>query len=476
MLRLGPLLLLLLLLAFVAAACPSYVTPPTDDDDSGEADDDDATDDDDGTDDDDDDDDGTDDDDDDATDDDDAASGLDAILAVLQDDTLPPSALDVVLFELGWNGGLPATDGSRWLFVTRWDEPDGGVSVSGDFDGWAPGTHPAAQTPSGAHWYAVVDGVTMNPGDRYRWHGAADDAFRDPPEATAYGFDAFGRFGYVRPPTDVAWRERFPDLDTEHLIPSRDLRALLPAGFTPGGAYRTLLLHDGQNVMHPDAAWGGWRVDEALAAPEYADVVLLAVDNAADRMDAYSHVPDTLDGDTMGGQAPAYLDMLRDSVLPFFRSHYKIEAAGDSLMIAGSSMGGLASLYIAMADDDLASCVGAMSPTLDWGVFDPAADGTQALASLWSGHGTTAVYLDSGGGEDSCEDLDGDGIFENTADNYCETAQMRDVLAGLGYAFEVDLWHWHEPGAPHNEAAWADRVPRMLESCSAGGWTASAGR
>ena len=54
------------------------------------------------------------------------------------------------------------------------------------------------------------------------------------------------------------------------------------------------------------------------------------------------------------------------------------------------------------------------------------------------------------------DDLDG-------SDNYCETLQMRDVLSAEGYTFDTDLWHWWEPGAEHNEVAWAARVGRPLE-------------
>ncbi|MCP4873517.1 MAG: hypothetical protein GY898_32930 [Proteobacteria bacterium] len=391
---------------------------------------------------------------------------------------MPIQAIDTVIREFGWTGGLPATDGSRWLFVTRWDDASGTVSVAGDFDDWTPGTHPATAAATGVHWYVLVDDAVIDAGDRYRWHTSEGDAYRDPPESTAYGYDAFGLFGYVSPPSGLAWRERFPDLDTEHLVPPRTLRALLPADFTAGGSYRTLLLHDGQNVMNPDAIWGGWQADVALAAPEFADVVLLAVDNAADRLDAYTHTTDVADFVTYGGQAAGYHGMLTEAVLPFFRDRYGLAAEGDSLMIAGSSLGGLLSLWIGMTDDSLAGCVGAMSPSLFWGASDPSLDGSQALANLWSAHGTTAVYLDSGGDAVTCSDDDGDGIHEDTADfdNYCETAQMRDVLAGLGYAFDVDLWHWHEPGAEHNEAAWAARLPRMLQACSDGGWTAAAAR
>ena len=41
-------------------------------------------------------------------------------------------------------------------------------------------------------------------------------------------------------------------------------------------------------------------------------------------------------------------------------------------------------------------------------------------------------------------------------------ATMGRVLADAGYRWSKDLWHWHEPDAPHSERAWADRVFRPL--------------
>ena len=82
-----------------------------------------------------------------------------------------------------------------------------------------------------------------------------------------------------------------------------------------------------------------------------------------------------------------------------------------------------------------------------------------------AGHQDIAIYLDSGG-NGGCYDSDGDGTDDDdptASDNYCETIQLRDTLAAAGYRYDSDLWHWWEPGAPHNEAAWADRVHRPLE-------------
>jgi hypothetical protein len=461
-----PLLPLLALL--MLTACPT----PVDDDDTLPTDDDDATV-----------------DDDDATGDDDDATdpleGIDEVVARLEAATTAADA-DAVMHELAWSGGLPYAEGLRLLFVTRWDDGYDGVSLVSDLNGWEPGIWPASRSAAGSHYWVVVDkGATRVPygGATYKWH-APDDVWRAPPEATAYDYDEFGERGYVAPPPDVPWLERFPDFIGATLENPRTWRARLPAGFVPASpaaaSMRTLLMHDGQNLFDPEAFWGGWQVGAALDDNGWDDVVVLAVDSGADRLDVYSHVSDDIhgDGEFIGGRADDYLAQLRDETLPFFRSRYGIVGDGDSLMVAGSSMGGLISLYMAMTQDGQQACIAAMSSTLGWGAFAASAPGDQALARLWPSswaHGTTAIYLDSGGAEGGgCVDVDGDGIVEDSedSDNYCVGVQMRDVLEGLGYTFEQDLWHWHEPFAAHNEAAWAARLPLALEVCDASGWVA----
>ena len=309
-------------------------------------------------------------------------------------------------------------------------------------------------------------------GAKYKWHGAPD-TFRAPPEATAYGYDDFGQFGYVAPPSAERYRERFPDLRSAHLEAPRTLRALLPAGFEHGDRARTLLMHDGQNVFHPDAIFGGWHVDEAISGPEYSDVVVLAIDNASDRFDAYTHVADDIgSGPLVGGRADAYGRLLFEEALPFFRMRYGLRADPADLVIAGSSLGGLVSLYLASTHETDMRCVIAMSSTLGWGAFAPSASGADALVRRWDHHGPVSIYLDSGGSGD-CVDTDRDGVFEDSddSDNYCTTNQFRDRLLDLGYSHGTDLFHHWEPGARHQEPAWAARMPRALSACVSGGWT-----
>jgi len=404
---------------------------------------------------------------------------INRVLALLGDPGATVSEVDELLRDVSWKEGWPLEEGGRWLFATRWDDAPGAVSLVSDINAWDPVRHAASVATTGIHYHVLVDRsdfAVVPEGAHYKWH-ASPDVFRPPPEATAYGFDAFGEYGWVRPPTDQYWLERFPAFRSAHLSLERALRFYLPRGFSAAaaGTTRTLLLHDGQNVFHPTAPFGGWHADETLAA-SFPDTLAAAVDNAADRMDAYTHVTDTISpGTTVGGRADDYIAMLRDEVLPFVRRRYGVSASGDSLMIAGSSLGGLVSLVIAAREPDLAGCVAALSPTLGWGAF-ASGPAPNALVNRWAadvGHGATAIYLDSGGNvTGACADGDGDGVFEDSddSDNYCTTIQMRDLLSGQGYVFDTDLFHWWEPGASHNEAAWAGRLPRALAACETAGW------
>ncbi len=410
------------------------------------------------------------------------AHRIDDIVALLAGSPADAVAIEAALHDVAWSEGWPLHEGTRWLFATRYDDGPSGVSVVGDINGWTPGRWPAESSATGVHFWVVVDesDFDVSPvGSKYKWHTAPDD-YRAPPESVAYGYDAFGEFGWVRPPLDQPHLERFVAFRSAFLEDARAFRAYLPAGFVAGSAaaahLRTLFLHDGQNVFDPGAFYGGWHVDDALAA--HPDVVALAIDNAPDRMDAYTHVVDTIAGSTVGGRADDYARLVGEEALPFFRARYGIVAEDDSLMIAGSSLGGLVTMYFAMEHTISFGCGAALSSTVGWGSFSPTADSSRALARAWSaaaGHGTTALYLDTGGGvTGACFDGDADGIDDDAddADNYCVNVQMRDVLRGLGYADGTDLTYAWAPGEGHNEAAWAARVPGALTACTAMGWTA----
>ncbi len=140
----------------------------------------------------------------------------------------------------------------------------------------------------------------------------------------------------------------------------------------------------------------------------------------------------------------------------------------------GSSLGGLISFAIAYWYPDVFGFAGGMSSTFGWGRIGADND----LLQDWYAAEDLAArqqvyYLDSGGGfvqGESCTDPDA-----QWRDNYCENNSLPRLLVSKGINTfpddpdadpltpeNINIYHWHEVGAPHNESAWAARLHRPL--------------
>ena len=373
--------------------------------------------------------------------------GDESLLRSLIDGPEPTAeTVNQVLKSIARNGGLPlrsATGG--WLFACNCGV--GSWNLAGDFNNWIP---QAMNNKGPLHWLEIEIDAPEEAG--YKFTDGAADWIADP-WARRYVYDDNGELSLVR--ADSAHLERIPCFGPEQGLAERFLRVWVPAG---GAFDRILFAHDAQNLFDPEAIWGGWRLQDSLPA----DVLVAGLDNSADRLEEYTHTQDDIGLGSIGGSGDAYADLVELTVRPYIDEHY---GPGDVYGLLGSSLGGLISLHIALRHPGRYDFVASMSGTLGWGRIGLA---NQTIIEQYqgAGHGATAIYLDSGGAATTCVDSNGDGIWNDnadTADNYCENQQMRDVLTSLGYQFEVDLWHWHEPGASHNETAWGQRVFRPLQ-------------
>jgi hypothetical protein len=360
-------------------------------------------------------------------------------------------SVEEVIPAVAWSGGWPVqTSSGTQLFVAWTDEA---TSVAGDFNDWVPESMRAG---SGFQWLEVeiADGAGLG------YKLVDGSGYHADPWARSYMHDAYGELSYVDPPTDRYRLDRWPGFAAAGLVP-RDVRIYVPAG---DGPWPTLYMADGQNLFDPGAFWGGWRLTDALAAT--GEALVVGVDNTTERMDEYTHVPDDIGyGYPIGGEA----DAMAELVAVDLRAHVEaIYGEPSKRGLLGSSLGGLLSLHIAHRYPDTFDFAGSLSGTLGWGRFvleEPVMEELYVASGLRS----TALYLDSGGGagpDGLCQDLDGDGFVEDDpddADNYCTTRSFADAMVGAGYTWDVNLWHWHEADAPHNEMAWADRVHRPIE-------------
>lgn len=350
---------------------------------------------------------------------------LDALRADLQGTLLAQSA------ETGW----PAPVEGGYLFVNT-NAALG--KVAGDHDAWA-GTD---LTPDQGFSWIVLD---VQPGSRYKFTNLTD--YVPDPWGRSYTYDEFGEMTLVAP--QAKHLDRFFRVGDAVMQP-RTIRILVPAQ----APTHVLYTHDGQNLFDPEAFFGGWKIQDS--APP--GMLVVGIDNTPARMDEYTHVEDKIGGGTTGGLGDAYADFLQQTVRPLVNKHY-----GEPPVVGtmGSSLGGLISFHIADRHPGEYAFAASLSGTMGWGSIGAGVH-NETMIERYAAHGhqSTVLYLDSGGGGGPCDDTDGDGIEDDISqgDNFCENAQLESVLLSNGYVEGTDLFYVWDPGAPHNEAAWAGRV------------------
>ncbi len=355
------------------------------------------------------------------------------------------------LLKIAQAGGFPLPTSTGFIFA-RLDDGKGPYSLAGDFNAWAPA---AMKSEQGMYWIEVA--IPAPDGAKYKFVDAAK-TFAADPYARRYGWDQNGQYSLVL--ASAPHRERFPQMSGQGR-PARMVRVWI-AQEKPS---HHLYTHDGQNLFEPTAINGGWKLDQTAASK----TLVIGIDNiGAGRIDEYTHIADDVGGGNIaGGQGDAYADFVEKVVRPAVESRY---GAPSKVGVMGSSLGGVIAIHQVLRHPGRYDFAASLSGTLGWGSRGTHKE-TLIERFAKAGKQSTKIYLDSGGTAGSgCVDSDSDGIFDDTPgalDNYCETIQMRDTFSGAGYTFDTDLWHWHEPGAPHSETAWAARAFRPLTAFEA---------
>lgn len=237
------------------------------------------------------------------------------------------------------------------------------------------------------------------------------------------------------------------------LLP-RDVTVRLPASYDGDSArrYPVLYLHDGQNLFSAARAAFGveWGVDETVdalvASGSIEEIIVVGVDNTDERLSDYSP---TADPDHGGGNAPAYVDWLADELVPIIDTLYRTRCDPATNGVAGSSMGGLVSLYAMIVRPDAFGRFGVISPSLWW-------DGGALLDDLdaWTGPLPRRLWIDMG-----TEEGGTDGALPATV---ASVRRARDRALATGLTLGEGLGYLEDPGALHDEASWRSRLDVIL--------------
>ncbi|MBR1584528.1 MAG: alpha/beta hydrolase [Clostridia bacterium] len=216
----------------------------------------------------------------------------------------------------------------------------------------------------------------------------------------------------------------------------------------PDARFPVLYMFDGHNVFFDeDATYGkSWGMGDFLEETGVG-LIVVAVDcnhrPPHGRLSEYS--PFTFTDDQFGrvvGRGRIFMDWLVDTLKPLIDEKYPTLPHRDATWIAGSSMGGLMSLYAVTAYNQVFSRAAALSPSV-WLVRDKMAPLIRK-AEFAPG---TVVYMDYG----SREMGNHTGMlrcFQNTADALMEKG--------------VYLTSRIVPNGDHCEACWEEQIPFFL--------------
>jgi predicted alpha/beta superfamily hydrolase len=242
----------------------------------------------------------------------------------------------------------------------------------------------------------------------------------------------------------------------------KNMHIFLPSGYSAfSGGYPVLYMHDGHNLFDPStSAFGAvWKVGETLDRMEKATgkaCIVVGIDcPSPTRYDEYSPWPNPRMRDfhpsfpetrPVGGEGAAYVDWILQELKPDIDRRFRTEPS--LTWMAGSSMGGLISLFAGFRHPEILSKIG---------VFSPAAwfAETELLKYLENlPYPDLGVYLDIGTAETS------DAARPDFPEIYLSGARrIRKILEQNG---QKNFWYREIPGGIHHETAWADRFPDFV--------------
>lgn len=182
----------------------------------------------------------------------------------------------------------------------------------------------------------------------------------------------------------AGWQDDYPEkpkrytaspqvrvIDTAFSIPQlnrkRRIWIYLPKSYATSSVnYPVLYMQDGQNLFNEQTAFSEeWGVDECLDTLQQQmgkECIVIGVDNGGEkRMNEYN----PYDNEKYGkGEGKQYIDFLVTSLKPYIDSKYRTKKGPDYTYIAGSSMGGLISLYATLTRPGVFGGAGIFSPSL----------------------------------------------------------------------------------------------------------------
>lgn len=253
--------------------------------------------------------------------------------------------------------------------------------VAGNFNNWNPKDENHKLKPLGSRQSVVLKDI---PAGMYAFKFTRGDWSRV--ETTSDGRDIADRMVEVKGDMTQeivieGWKDDYPVkpkpytatpqvkiLDSAFYIPQLDRKRriwiYLPKGYvTSKNTYPVLYMHDGQNLFNEQTApFGEWGVDEAMDSLQKQtgkEMIVVGIDNGGDKRTSEYNPYDFKDAKGEGNQ---YVDFLAQTLKPYIDQKFRTKKDAASTFTAGSSMGGLISLYAVVKYPNVFGGAGVFSP------------------------------------------------------------------------------------------------------------------
>ena len=173
--------------------------------------------------------------------------------------------------------------------------------------------------------------------------------------------------GSAQSPVPAVTSGRIDHYDSfaSQFVPARTIDVWLPDGYTPEKKYAVLYMHDGQMLFDPSNTWNhaSWNIDSILGAlissQQIQSCIVVGIWNIPERRrreyfpeDATQYIdPEIVDSVSQvewqgqAGEANQYLSFIVRELKPFIDNTYSTYTDRKHTFIAGSSFGGLISMY-----------------------------------------------------------------------------------------------------------------------------------
>ncbi|KQS41985.1 hypothetical protein ASG14_06000 [Pedobacter sp. Leaf194] len=158
-------------------------------------------------------------------------------------------------------------------------------------------------------------------------------------------------------------------VDSAFFIPQlnkhRQIWIYLPKGYSKSTKkYPVIYMHDGQTLFHanPPRAdeWAADSIMDSLIRDGLKEMIIVGIDNdEQDRLKEYN----PYDSKYGKGEGKAYVSFLVETLKPFIDAKYRTFKDAKNTAIAGSSMGGLISLYAILKYPEVFGSAGVFSPS-----------------------------------------------------------------------------------------------------------------